>query len=44
MLRDVGVAERVGVCVFVLSPGHSFPSPTRRNKLRKQDFSEPIPD
>lgn len=38
MLRDVGVAEGVGVCVFVLGPGHSLSSPTWRNKLGKKGF------
>lgn len=44
VLRDVGVTESVGVCGFVLGLGHCFPSPTWRNKLRKEDNSEPIPD
>lgn len=28
MSRSVGVTESVGVCVFVLGPGHGFLSPT----------------
>lgn len=43
VLRHVGVTDSVGVCIFVLDPSHCFPSPMWRNKLRKYDFSEPIP-
>lgn len=37
MSRGVGVPESVGVCVFVLGPGHGFLLPT-------WIFFEPIPD
>lgn len=36
--KGFGATESVGVCGFVLGPGHGFPSPKWRKKLRKYLF------